>query len=593
MEHKPEAALNPGEQLGPYKIEALIGKGGMGSVYKGTDTRLGRPVAIKVSAREFSDRFEREARAISSLNHPNICTLYDVGPNYLVMEFVEGETLSHALKQGPLPLDKAVHYSVQIADALDAAHAKGVVHRDLKPDNIVLSDAKPPKIFVLDFGIAKLVSKANEGDTKKAGPGTLTGQGTWLGTPSYMAPEQWSIDGAGPASDRYALGVIAFELLAGAPPFSATSVPGMMEQHFRTPVPPLSSRGAVGVPPAIDKVLERALSKDPDARFATAKDFVEALRDAAGTGAYRARGAVERMPTQRRPWLPAVAGVGVLGVAVAAYVATRGGETPVVTPKQNDPAVQPGQIAIEILSEPAGADVKTDHIVGTTPMKLPLAPGVQTTLVVAKPGYAPETRTVRAEAGTQPAMFKLAEVTGFNGTWRLKNGELRWFERAGEQVDVYKLTEVDGHREFFKHYKFAAADKGVAFAADDEVVDSRKPDDPSCHVPVHVEYRYDAEADVLELRRETVTIDFHDGGCVVRARHVDTDLLVHVDRPVDEREIAPPVGLPPKHISKQKMVVPKDPQAELDKQLELDKATKVTKPVTTSNVGKKSSVSDN
>ena len=110
--------LKPGDALGPYRIDALIGKGGMGEVYRGTDTRLGRPVAIKVSAREFSDRFEREAQAISSLNHPNICTLYDVGPNYLVMEFVEGDTLSHLTKQGPMPLEKVLQYAIQIADAL-------------------------------------------------------------------------------------------------------------------------------------------------------------------------------------------------------------------------------------------------------------------------------------------------------------------------------------------------------------------------------------------------------------------------------------------------------------------------------------------
>ena len=138
--------LKPGDALGPYRVDALIGKGGMGEVYRGTDTRLGRSVAIKVSAREFNDRFEREAKAISSLNHPNVCTLYDVvvsknAPNYLVMEFVEGDTLSHLIKQGPMPLDKVLQYGIQIADALSAAHAKGVIHRDLKPANIILTSS--------------------------------------------------------------------------------------------------------------------------------------------------------------------------------------------------------------------------------------------------------------------------------------------------------------------------------------------------------------------------------------------------------------------------------------------------------------------
>src|SRR5512147_101940 len=148
--------LKPGDTLGPYRVDALIGKGGMGEVYRGTDTRLGRPVAIKISAREFSDRFEREAQAISALNHPNICTLYDIGPNYLVMEFVEGEMLSKIIERGPLPLDKALGYAVQIVDALSAAHAKGVIHRDLKPGNIIVTKNGAK---VLDFGLAKLSSE--------------------------------------------------------------------------------------------------------------------------------------------------------------------------------------------------------------------------------------------------------------------------------------------------------------------------------------------------------------------------------------------------------------------------------------------------
>src|ERR1051326_8482139 len=141
--------LSTGDKLGPYQIASLIGKGGMGEVYRGTDTRLGRSVAIKVSSREFNDRFEREARAISTLNHPNICTLHDVGPNYLVMEHIEGETLSKIIGRGPLPLDKVLSYAVQIVDALAAAHAKGVIHRDLKPSNIIITRNG---VKVLDFG---------------------------------------------------------------------------------------------------------------------------------------------------------------------------------------------------------------------------------------------------------------------------------------------------------------------------------------------------------------------------------------------------------------------------------------------------------
>src|SRR6476469_29734 len=145
-----------GDKLGPYEILAMIGKGGMGEVYRAHDPRLRRDVAIKVSAERFSERFEREARAVAALNHPNICTLYDVGPNYLVMEYVEGDMLSKLIERGPLPLDKALGYAVQIVDALAAAHAKGVIHRDLKPGNIIVTKNG---VKVLDFGLAKLATE--------------------------------------------------------------------------------------------------------------------------------------------------------------------------------------------------------------------------------------------------------------------------------------------------------------------------------------------------------------------------------------------------------------------------------------------------
>src|SRR6202162_2447176 len=147
-------SISIGDKLGPYEILEPIGKGGMGQVYRARDTRLNRDVAIKVSAREFGGRFEREAHAIASLNHPNICHLYDVGPNYLVMELVEGPTLAERIKQGAIPMEEALAIAGQIADALDAAHEKGVVHRDLKPGNIKI---KPDgTVKVLDFGLAKM-----------------------------------------------------------------------------------------------------------------------------------------------------------------------------------------------------------------------------------------------------------------------------------------------------------------------------------------------------------------------------------------------------------------------------------------------------
>jgi serine/threonine protein kinase len=171
-----QTQLAIGSQLGPYKISGSLGAGGMGQVYKARDTRLGREVAIKILSERFSDRFEREARAVAALNHQHICTLYDVGPNYLVMELVEGETLAERLKKGAPSMEQTLQFGIQIAEALVAAHAKGITHRDLKPGNIMLAKSG---VKVLDFGLAK--SHHDE---------TVTATQAVMGTPAYMAPEQ-------------------------------------------------------------------------------------------------------------------------------------------------------------------------------------------------------------------------------------------------------------------------------------------------------------------------------------------------------------------------------------------------------------------
>ncbi len=187
--------LSLGDKLGPYEILAAIGAGGMGEVYRARDTRLGRDVAIKVSAAQFTDRFEREARSIASLNHPNICTLHDVGPNYLVMELIEGPTLADRIKEGAIPLDEALAIARKIADAPEAAHEKGIVHRDLKPANIKITHEGVVK--VLDFGlalVAAMVAPASAGESNPINSPTLTMHATQagviLGTAAYMSPEQ-------------------------------------------------------------------------------------------------------------------------------------------------------------------------------------------------------------------------------------------------------------------------------------------------------------------------------------------------------------------------------------------------------------------
>jgi eukaryotic-like serine/threonine-protein kinase len=187
-------------------------------VYRAVDTRLGRKVAIKICAKEFTDRFQREARAISSLNHPNICTLHDVGPNYLVMELVEGKPL-----KGSLPLDQALQYAAQICDALDAAHRKAITHRDLKPGNILVTKQG---IKLLDFGLARMAPGENDP--------TLTRPGDVMGTPAYMAPEQWEGKPGDARSDIYAFGCVLYEMLTGK-----------RAAEERTPVEPAALEGVV------------------------------------------------------------------------------------------------------------------------------------------------------------------------------------------------------------------------------------------------------------------------------------------------------------------------------------------------------------
>jgi len=193
--------VNTGALLGRYQVESKLGEGGMGEVFRAIDTRLGRAVAVKTTHERFSSRFEREARAIAALNHPNICTLYDVGPNYLVMELVEGETLAARLKSGPLPLNAALEYAAQVAAALVEAHAKGIVHRDLKPGNIMIGKTG---VKVLDFGLASL-----QGDQ------TITTERMVMGTPAYMAPEQREGRPADARSDIYSFGRVFYEMLTG------------------------------------------------------------------------------------------------------------------------------------------------------------------------------------------------------------------------------------------------------------------------------------------------------------------------------------------------------------------------------------------
>jgi eukaryotic-like serine/threonine-protein kinase len=240
-------ALTAGTLLGPYEILAPIGEGGMGEVWKATDTRLGRVVAIKVLKGAHSERFEQEARAIATLNHPNICTLYDVGPDYLVMEYIEGSPL-----KGPLPVDEAVRLAVQIASALEAAHAKGILHRDLKPGNVLVNAAGAK---LLDFGLAKLTADADTTQTVGIS-----------GTPLYMSPEQAEGKVLDVRTDVFSFGAVLYELLSGRRAFD--SLGAVLRDD---PIPP----------PALKGVVLRCLEKQPARRFQTMAELREALLQAA------------------------------------------------------------------------------------------------------------------------------------------------------------------------------------------------------------------------------------------------------------------------------------------------------------------------
>jgi len=503
--------LTAGAKAGDYEVEGFLGAGAMGDVYAGKHPLIGKRVAIKVikrrlaSSPEAVERFLREARAVNQVGHANVVDIFavgrlDDGRLYLVMDLLDGESLGARLRRDRMPPEDTVRILDAVAVALDAAHDKRVVHRDLKPDNVFLAERG---VFVLDFGIAKLLTAATAAGAP--GPGTLTDRGTWLGTPAYMAPEQWGADGAGPASDRYALGVMAFEMLAGRAPFSASSLPGMMEQHFRAPVPTVTGQAAA-LPAAVDDVLARAMAKDPDHRFPTAVAMVDALRAAVGsTGRPR--------PARRASPMFAILGVATAGAAVVtAVVVLRGGRDRQAA-GQTTPTPTPSE-TVAITSSPAGARILLDGAArGVTPTTVP-RPERAVTLVVDKPGYTRVTRTLAPDG--VPVRVTLSPVTLFEGVWALPDGVLRGFERRGEQVAMFSLEAAQGERHFERVFEFVAADAGlVAWVAAEDHVDPRAPDEPSCHVPLQAEYAYDVTTDGLERRTERVQLDFEGGHCAV------------------------------------------------------------------------------
>jgi len=304
-------ALAPNARLGPYEIIAPLGAGGMGEIYKARDTRLDRTVAIKICAVRFTDRFEREARAISSLNHPHICALYDIGREnsmeFLVMEHLEGETLEARLHNGPLPLADALRIAIQIAGALDAAHRKGVIHRDLKPGNVMLTSAGAK---LLDFGLAKIAEAPAPTGSNTSLPTvaqTITTEGAILGTFQYMAPEQMEGKECDPRSDIFSFGALLYEMITGRKAFTGPSQASLITALMSADPPPVSAAQPMASP-ALDRLIGKCLAKSPDERWQSARDLLSELQWIAEAGSQAgvpAPAAARRYHRQRLPWLVA------------------------------------------------------------------------------------------------------------------------------------------------------------------------------------------------------------------------------------------------------------------------------------------------
>lgn len=327
--------VEPGKLLGPYEIIGALGAGGMGEVYRARDTRLERSVAIKIlpaalsSNDEFRARFEREAKAISSLSHPNICTLHDVGrqdgTEYLVLEYIEGETLDVHLKRGALPIEQVLKVGTEIASALDRAHRSGIVHRDLKPSNVMMTKRGAK---LLDFGLAKPTVAAVASSTTMTVEKPLTGAGQIVGTFQYMAPEQIEGRAADSRTDIFALGTLLYEMATGKPAFSGKTQTSIIAAILATEPQPISQLQPLA-PPAFEHVIRSCLRKDPDERIQTAHDvklqleWIARESDAAGAPSTSMRSRWVRY----LPWAVAALALAISLAAVAGWRASVSGRS--------------------------------------------------------------------------------------------------------------------------------------------------------------------------------------------------------------------------------------------------------------------------
>jgi len=457
--------LAPGTKLGPYEIGVPLGAGGMGEVYRAKDTRLDRSVAIKILPAQFSSdpvrkqRFDREAKTISSLNHPHICVLYDVGhqagTDYLVMECVEGETLAKRLEKGPLPMEQVLKYGAQIADALDKAHRSGVVHRDLKPGNIVLA---PRGAKLLDFGLAKPVSPLASGMTLTADTPTaaMTEEGTIVGTFQYMSPEQVEgreLDGR---SDIFSLGAVLYEMVTGKKAFEGKSQLTVASAVLEREPAPISSVKPM-TPLVLDHAVKKCLAKLPDERWQSASDLGSELKwigesvgQAAGT-AFRGSAGKAR---EKIAWL--IAGASVFGL-IAVGMWWRNSKPPQQTMyfpapmsfPARDSAISPNGHTIAVLGylESAGKNALWIYELGSQ-----TARHLTNTEGATYPFWSPDGRYLaffadgklkKLEISGGPIQIICDAPSGRGGTWN-KDGVIVFTPDARSGVGLYRVSASGG-----------------------------------------------------------------------------------------------------------------------------------------------------
>jgi Tol biopolymer transport system component len=349
-------AIEAGTKLGPYEITSALGAGGMGEVYRATDTRLGRTVAIKVLPShlsenpQFKQRFEREAKTISQLSHPHICTLHDIGHengiDFLVMEFLEGETLAQKLAKGPLTADQSLQYGIQIADALDKAHRQGIVHRDLKPGNIMLTKGGTK---LLDFGLAKFQASGPQQVMSSVSvlateaQQNLTAEGSIVGTFQYMSPEQLEGKDADSRTDIFAFGTVLYEMITGKKAFSGKSQASLIAAILEKEPQPMSELQSM-TPPVLERVVRKCLAKDPDDRWQSAHDISSELQWISDAGSAVGVATARTRSKRRLAWIGWM-----VAVAIAiAWIVTVFVRKPVSLPRIETSIVPPDGVMLDI-----------------------------------------------------------------------------------------------------------------------------------------------------------------------------------------------------------------------------------------------------